>query len=212
MKWDRAAIDALPQRYRAHLINSATGFKPANLVATAGADGNCNLAIVSSVVHLGAQPPLVGMIVRPAPPGTERHSLDNIRATGSYSINHVNDGIIAAAHQTSARYPRDVSEFEATGLTPVWIAGFPAPFVAEADIHLGLSLCEIIDITRNGTHMVIGEIQQLAVPDAALRDDGSIDLSAAGSAVVGGLDSYHSASPPRRFAYAKPGVPPQELD
>ena len=56
----RGEIQSLNQRYRAQLINSLSGFKSANLIGTQDGEGKSNLAIISSVVHLGANPALVG--------------------------------------------------------------------------------------------------------------------------------------------------------
>src|SRR6056297_2446707 len=135
MQLDDRDIAALDKRYRAALINAVTGFKPANLVATADAQGHSNVAIMSSVVHLGSSPPLIGLVIRPDP--VDRHTLDNIIETGYYTINHVGGSFIEAAHQTAARYDREVSEFEATGLTPHWHDDFPAPFVDGATVRMG---------------------------------------------------------------------------
>ncbi len=125
-------IQDMDKRRRAAFINSLSGYKPANLIGTADAAGNTNLAIMSSVVHLGSHPPLLALVIRPG--GEERHTLANILSTGHYSINHVTAGMVEAAHQTAARYHRDVSEFDATGLTPKWREGFPAPLVHFLDI------------------------------------------------------------------------------
>jgi flavin reductase (DIM6/NTAB) family NADH-FMN oxidoreductase RutF len=115
MRLDRRAIDALDDRRRIALINSISGLRPAVLVATADAGRRSNLAVMNSLMHVGARPPLLGLLFRPDT--VERHTLENIRATGVYTVNHVHGGIIDAAHQSSARYPRDVSEFDAVGLT-----------------------------------------------------------------------------------------------
>ena len=48
-----------------HLINSLGGFKSVALIGTKSEAGNTNLAIFSSIFHLGANPPLVGLIFRP---------------------------------------------------------------------------------------------------------------------------------------------------
>ena len=114
MHFTKQAISDLENRYRAHLINSLSGFKSANLVGTQDCNGQTNLAIVSSVFHLGAHPPLVGMIIRPH--SVPRHTLENLLATKHYTINHVNKDIYDKAHQTSARYDKDESEFDATAL------------------------------------------------------------------------------------------------
>ena len=209
MHLDSASIDAMPSRERAALINSLSGFKSANLIGTADAEGHCNLAIMSSVVHLGSHPPLLMLVVRPG--GEERHTLHNLLRSGHYSINHVAADMVDAAHQTAARYPRDVSEFEATGLTPSWWDGFTAPLVAEAHVQLAMQLREHQELAINGTHLVIGEVVQANIPDGCLKEDGSLDLNAAGTVALTGLDSYHRADLMKRMAYAKPDLPPRTL-
>ena len=111
IKWfSREDIDAMDSRYRAHFINSLSGVKSANLLGTRSELGEENLAIISSVFHLGANPPLMGMIMRPH--SVARHSLENILETGVYTLNHIADSFFAQAHQTSAKYPKEQSEFE----------------------------------------------------------------------------------------------------
>ena len=91
-------------------INSLSGYKSANLVGTKSKTGQENLSIVSSVVHLGANPPLMGFVVRPHSKDSPRHTFENLESTSFFTLNHVNDKIIKESHQTSARYPREVSE------------------------------------------------------------------------------------------------------
>ena len=202
-------IEQMEQRYRAHFINSLSGFKSANLIGTCSTDKQTNVAIVSSVVHLGAQPPLMAYINRPA--SVPRHTLNNILATGHYTINHVNENIITAAHQTSARYPQSESEFAATGLNEYWNAAFPAPFVAESRLRLGLDYVEHHTLL-NETVMVIGRITYVELAMTALTGDGYIDIESLGSVAVSGLDSYHKSMKLQRLSYAKPGLKPQAID
>ena len=209
MQLKQADIAAMDTRNRAAFVNSLSGFKSANLIGTLSEDGRTNLAIMSSVVHLGSAPPLLAMIIRPG--GEERHTLDNILNTGFYSINHVTSAIVEAAHQSAARYDRDTSEFTATGLTAVWHEGFHAPLVAEASIKLGLSLREHQELKINRTHLVVGEIVLVELPEKSMREDGSVDLESAGTVALSGLDTYHGAVTINRMAYAKPDLPPRDL-
>ena len=209
MQLDSDALAGMAPRTRAALVNSISGFKSANLIGTASASGETNLAIMSSVVHLGSHPPLLALVVRPG--GEERHTLANILATQSYTINHVNTAIIEAAHQTAARYPQQVSEFDATGLTPEWVAGLGAPLVAEANVKLGMRLREHQPLAINGTHLVIGEVVVAIFPEESLLSDGALDLSACSTTALSGLDAYHQAVPLKRMAYAKPELPPRLL-
>lgn len=209
MKLNAESIAALDKRYRASLINAVTGFKPANLIGTVDARGHLNLAIMSSVVHLGSRPPLIGLVIRPDP--VDRHTLDNILETGCYTINHVGGSFIEAAHQTAARYDREVSEFEATGLTPHWHEDFPAPFVGEATVRMGLRLRQHQELEINGTHLVIGEIVLLDLPDECVDPDGRLDLARAGTVALSGLDTYHAVTPLKTMDYARPDTPPRDL-
>lgn len=212
MHINRDDLAELPQRYRANLINGIAGFKPVNLIGTADPQGHPNLAVFSSLFHLGASPALLGMIIRPAPSGTERHTLDNINSRQQFTINSVAPEMTAAAHQTSARYPQSVSEFEAVGVTPLWLPDFSAPFVAESAIQLGMALRQMTHIALNDTFMVVGEIVSLAIAGEYVSEDGSVNLVGAGATVATGLDRYHTVNRGSRYAYAKPDQDPKIID
>ncbi len=197
-------------RYRVFFVNALSGFKAAHLVGSRSDDGRDNLAIFTSVVHIGANPPLLGLVSRPNT--VPRHTLENIAATGEYTINHVSSDMIAAAHQTSARYPAETSEFEATGLTPRCGERLSAPYVAESRLTIGLEHRQTIDIEPNGTHLVIGEIVEVELDSDTINEDGWIDLAALDSVSAAGLDAYYSPQRLARFSYAKPDRPLRTLD
>ena len=193
---------AMEKRYRAAFFNSLSGFKPLNMVGTVSAGGLTNLAIVNSVVHLGANPPLMGHIMRPD--SVERHTLNNIRQVGYYTLNHVHAGIYKQAHQTSARYPQQISEFEACGFKPLYTGICQAPYVAESHIRIGLSLAQITPLQINGTYLVIGNVIEVMLPDNTLETDGFIDIEKAGTLAGAGLDGYYETRSIERLGYAKP--------
>ena len=201
MHLTKQAIADLENRYRAHLINSLSGFKSANLVGTQDNNGQTNLAIVSSVFHLGAHPPLVGMIIRPH--SVPRHTLENLLATKQYTINHVNKDIYNKAHQTSARYDKDESEFDATGLSTEYLNDFTSPFVKESKLKYALELKEHHHLAINGTELIIGEITDIYLDEDCLQEDGFVDIEAIDTVAVSGLDSYHVTERLARLAYAK---------
>jgi len=202
-------LKGMEQRYRAAFINSLGGFKSVNLVGTKNKAGQTNLAIFNSIVHIGANPPLIGLVVRPD--SAERHTLENILETSFYTLNHLNEDIYEKAHQTSARYPRELSEFEAVGLTEDYKNDFFAPFVKESTIQMGIELRERIDFSINGTIFLIGEIKQVYYPAESLQADGFLDLEVAQSVTCSGLDSYHRTQKLGRLSYAKPDKWPDSL-
>lgn len=206
MRISGEAIAGMEDRYRAFFVNSLSGFKSVNLVGTSSAEGLHNLAIVSSVVHIGSHPPLLAMISRPHT--VRRDTLENIHATGAYTINHVNSDMMLRAHQTAARYDAHESEFDMVGLGVWHSEHHAAPYVAESSLRIGLQHRETVDLTINGCHMVIGEVTEVFVDESSVGPDGAILLD---SLVVSGLDHYHRAQPLARLAYAKPDREPQLL-
>ena len=191
----------MEKRYRARLINSLSGAKSANLVGTINHKGQENLSIISSAFHLGAEPALMGFISRPDT--VERHTLENIRETQCFTLNHVNTPIIEKAHQTSARFLREESEFLHCQLSAQYKDDFKAPFVKESHIQLGLRLKREVPIEENGTLLLIGEIEKIYLDESLLAKDGYINIQKADSVAVSGLDSYHSLSEGKRLSYAK---------
>ncbi|MGH1339584.1 MAG: flavin reductase family protein [Aureispira sp.] len=139
-----ADLEEMSHLSRINLINSITGYKSASLIGTKSTAGHLNVAIFSSVTHIGSNPPLIGFIVRPTT--VTRNTYDNIRETGFYTINHINQNIITDAHHTSAKYPENISEFDKTALNTEFRGDFLAPYVQEAVIKIGLAFREEIPI------------------------------------------------------------------
>ncbi|WP_310397046.1 flavin reductase [Hymenobacter sp.] len=200
-----ADIKNFERIYRLNLVNGLPGFKPANLVGTAAPDGATNLAVFSSVLHLGSDPPLLGMVTRPTT--VPRHTYQNLKSSGCYTLNHVPVALAAPAHYTSADFPDAVSEFDACGFTAAYRDDFPAPYVAESPLGIGLRLLEEHAIS-NGTVLLVGTVEHVYLREEGLRPDGTLDLAALGDACISGLDGYHEVLPPVRFGYARVGQPP----
>lgn len=202
------SITEMEPMFRRNFVNCLSGFKSVNLIGTVSKAGLTNLAIFSQVFHIGASPPLMGVLVRPD--SVDRHTLRNMRETGFFTLNHIRPEFYQAAHQTSARY--EESEFEATGLTPCFNASFPAPFVQESPLQVGLKVAEEHTLTINGTHLIIGSAECVLLPSDAVGKDGFIDLKKLGSITCSGLDSYHTTQLLGRLPYAKPGKAPALLN
>ncbi|MDR6194766.1 flavin reductase [Siphonobacter sp. SORGH_AS_0500] len=202
-------IAAMEKYFRINLINSLPGYKSLNMLGSVSPEGVTNLALVSSAFHLGSNPPLIGLIMRPQRP--ENDTLHNIRSTGQYTLNNVLPDWYEKAHQTSATYPSGVSEFEACGFEPLYIQELKAPFVKQSSIKMGLHLREMIDIKLNGTTLVIGEVVALLVDEPLIEQDGFINHHQAGTVTVAGLDAYYLTQPLQRMAYAKPDKEPKAL-
>jgi len=196
----RPEIQTLEKSYRTNLINGLSGFQSANLIGTINSVGITNLAIFNSVMHIGADPALMGFIARPS---AELHTLKNIQETGAFTINAVHESIFKNAHQTSARYANGVSEFDVCGLGHEFSKNCTAPYVLESRIKIGLTLAEEYTLKSNGCHLVVGEIIEIILEESLLTIDGNVDHKKAKSITVLGLDEYHSTQVLGKLAYAK---------
>jgi flavin reductase (DIM6/NTAB) family NADH-FMN oxidoreductase RutF len=192
----------MEKQERVHFANSLGGFKSVGLIGTQNNKNQTNLAIVDSILHIGSNPPLFGMVFRPGV--VARHTLENILETGFYTINHINEKIHKQAHQTSAKYDRDCSEFDVTGLTPEYKNNFFAPFVKESKVQLAMEFKEKITLSINNTVLIIGEVKDVYFPKDCLQKDGFLDIEKAESITCSGLDSYHNTTQVSRLSYAKP--------
>jgi flavin reductase (DIM6/NTAB) family NADH-FMN oxidoreductase RutF len=206
---DSATIKTWERFYRANFINSLTGFKSVSLIGTVNSAGLPNLAVFSSIVHLGSDPALVGYINRPL--AAAPHTIENIKATGVYTINHIRPSFVQQAHQTSAKYEAGVNEFEAVKLAPQFQEGIIAPFVADSLVKYALKLEEIVPIKHNNTFLVIGSITTILIDPALIHEDGFLSLEDAGSLASLGGDAYYKPERLVRLSYAKPGKPVEKI-
>lgn len=209
LQWHEARIEKMEREYRRNLINGISGYKGANLIGTCDAEGQNNLAIFSSVMHIGANPAYLGIVMRPIT--VPRHTYNNIKETQYFTINAIQQHFFGKAHQTSANYPASLSEFNEAGLTPLHSELHPAPYVAESDIRIGLELSEELPVKSNGTIIIIGKVIEIQIAPKLVGPDGFVNLNKADIVAISGLDGYNEVRPLERMAYARPGTPPSAL-
>lgn len=202
MHFTRDQIDAFEHIYKINLMNSISGFKSANLIATKSKSGIPNVAVFSSVVHYGSNPPILGFVLRPTT--VPRNTYENIKETGLYTINHIHTNIIEEAHHTSAKYPLDVSEFDKTNLVEEYKDNFLAPYVTGSPVQIGMEYLEEYYIKANDTILVLGKVIDLYIDDALLTYDGFVDLTKGNVAAINGLDGYVVPSSVKRLTYQRP--------
>jgi flavin reductase (DIM6/NTAB) family NADH-FMN oxidoreductase RutF len=200
--FDTKDINKLHKIYKINLINSCSGFKSANLLGTISNEGITNVAIFSSVTHLGSNPPTLGFILRPTT--VPRDTYKNIKETGTFTINHIWEDIIEDAHHTSAKYPEEVSEFEMTTLEPEFKGNYKAPFVKNAPVQMNMKFVEEIYVPSNDVMLIVAQIQELYVNDELLQEDGLINLSLGKVVAINGLDTYATPTFKKQLTYQRP--------
>ena len=202
MYLNKDSIQQLEKFDRINLINSITGISAANLIGTISNDSIENLAIFSSIVHIGSNPPLMGFIQRPTKKN-RRDTYENIIETNKFTINHINSDMVERSHYTSVKFDKNESEFQKCRLTAEYLNNFQAPYVKESYAKVGLELEDIQSIKSNGCRLIIGRVERLYVPDSAIYKNGNIQLDLSNSIGVGGLNTYYSLDKIAEYPYAR---------
>ena len=195
-------LDSLNKIYRINLINSITGYKSANLLGTVSKNGIENLAVFSSVTHLGSNPALLSFFVRPNV--VPRNTYKNIKENKFFTVNHISKGKIEDAHHTSAKYEEDISEFDKTNFQSEYKNNWEAPFVKDSAIQLGCKYLNEYYLKENGCSMIIASIEIIFIRKGLLQDDGWVELAKGDIVTVNGLDAYALPKTIKRFEYARP--------
>lgn len=201
----RDTISQMEKIERLNFINSCTGYKSANLIATKSVDGIANVAIFSSVTHLGSNPGLIGFILRPTT--VPRDTYKNIKETGFFSINHITVDQISDAHHTSASYEASVSEFDKTGLEAEYQSDLKVPFVKGSPVQLYCKYLNEYYIKENDTIHIIASIEAVFFDEELEHKDGWLQLDKGNVVSLNGLDGYCLPKLLDRFEYARPNVP-----
>lgn len=197
-------IEQLNHIYKINLINSCSGYKSANLIGSISKCGIENVAVFSSVTHIGSSPAMLGFFLRPTT--VIRDTYNNLKETGYFTVNHIHQDIAQDAHHTSAKYDTSISEFEVTNLEAEYKPNFPAPFVKDCPIQLAMAFVEEYPIKANDTILVIGKIVGLYVEEDLIESDGFINLSNANVAAINGLDGYVIPKSRERYGYQRPKI------
>ena len=195
-------IKAFSKIYRLNMINSVTGYKSANMIGTKSNSGRENVAIFSSITHLGSDPALLHFTLRPNT--VPRDTYKNIKENKVFTVNHVSMPQIEEAHHTSAKYDENISEFDQTLLEPEYKLNWHAPFVKGAPVALGCRYLNEYEITENGCIIIIAAIEHIFVEDELLQKDGWVKLESGEVVAINGLDGYVLPQLQKRLEYARP--------
>jgi flavin reductase (DIM6/NTAB) family NADH-FMN oxidoreductase RutF len=196
-------IENLKKVDKINLINSITGIKAGNLIGTVSPNGQYNVAVFSSVVHLGSSPALLGFILRPDDE-VPRHTYLNIKATGKFSLNSIHADFAQNAHQTSGKYPAEISEFEACDLPMCFYPGHDMPFVAGSERQLAMRLVDDMFIPHNGTRLIVAAIDEIILKQDILQSNFRVDFEQSQELGIAGLNSYYQLKHEASFPYARP--------
>lgn len=205
----KETISQMDKIEKLNLINSCTGYKSANLIATKSIEGNTNVAIFSSVTHLGNSPSLIGFMVRPT--NAPRDTYKNIMETGYFTVNHISADMIEDAHHTSANYESGISEFDKTNLIEEYKNGFNIPFVKGSPVQIYCKFVNEYLIKENDTIHIIASIEQIFFEEILEHKDGWLQLDKGNIVALNGVDGYFLPKLIDRFQSAQQDIPTKSL-
>lgn len=123
---------------------------------------------VSSTV-LAPRPPIVGFAPGDKSPGLPKDTARNIRETGEFVVNLVDEDTADAMNLTSAELEFGVNEIEHAGLTAVPSSMVTPPRIAESPVALECTEWATLEIGRN--RLVIGLVHRVFARDGVIDPD-----------------------------------------
>ncbi len=152
-------------------INAIVSPRPIGWISTRGADGVNNLAPYSLFNVVAYVPPQVMFATN-----GDKDSITNIRETGVFCTNVVQQDMRDAMNATSAELPAQVDEFAHAGLSPVECSEIACPRIKGVPASLECRMTHILRIAGDENYAVFGEVIGVHIRDDCLVD-GRFDVT-----------------------------------
>jgi len=183
--------------------------RPICFASTIDKAGNANLSPFSFFNVFGSKPPiLIFSPSRRVRDNTIKHTLENVYETGEVVINVVSYSMVQQMSLSSCEYPKNVSEFEKSGFTPI-PSDIVKPFrVKESPAQLECKVLQVIETGKEGgaANLIICEVLCMHIADEVLGENGNIDPQKIDLVARMGGDYYCRASGKSVFEVAKPNT------
>jgi flavin reductase (DIM6/NTAB) family NADH-FMN oxidoreductase RutF len=145
------------------LLTSLVVPRPIAWVATLSADGIPNVAPHSYFNAISSDP----LVIHFTSTGV-KDTLTNVRATGEFVVNVVNEDLVEQANLTAANFPPEENEFEWASLEMAPSTFVKAPRVAASPAAFECRVHSIVSV-GNG-NMVFGDVLCIHVDENVMRD------------------------------------------
>ncbi|MBD3616964.1 MAG: flavin reductase family protein [Gracilimonas sp.] len=164
------------KRQIAKLVKGTVVPRPIAWISSVGKTGIPNLAPFSYFQVISHDPVMfiisIGQGYKVGKDG-DKDTLANIKETGDFVINMVSASLASHMQKSSEIFPKNVSEFEKTGLTPVKSQVVTAPRVEEAVISMECTLNRVMEL--GDFNQVIGELACYHIKDEVYMEGDKIN-------------------------------------
>jgi len=163
MEFDLLGADA---RHAYKLLAGLVTPRPIAWVTTIDEEGRINAAPFSFFNLLGTRPPILGFAPGDKEPGIPKDTARNIRRSGEFVVNLVDEANAEAMNATSAEWEFGISEISLVGLDTIPSTNVAPPRIASAPVALECREWSTIEIGRN--RLVIGLIERVHTREGVL--------------------------------------------
>jgi flavin reductase (DIM6/NTAB) family NADH-FMN oxidoreductase RutF len=161
----------LDQKSRYKLLIGLVYPRPIALVSTVNVNGVLNAAPFSFFNVVSDEPPLVMLSFSRRSDGSMKDTVKNIRRTGEFVVNLVDEGIANGMVAAGEELPDTESEFLAGRFTPAASIAVKPPRIVEAPASLECRLHQRLEF-GNGREIILGEVIHVRTRDG-LVDPGT---------------------------------------
>lgn len=154
--WNASLWSNWDQMYRGQFFNSLYGARSVALLCSQGEVWNA--APVSQIIHVGANPPRVGVLMRPN--SAKHQSQSNLFREPWASLHFMPEDHAHRVHQASAAYTDHDSELAILGWDFHPWEDYPAILLKDACLSLCLEVNEVLAL-QNGTALYVFDIHAI---------------------------------------------------
>lgn len=173
------------RRYAYKLLAGLVTPRPIAWVTTQDENGIVNAAPFSFFNVFGTRPPILGFAPGDKEPGVPKDTARNIRRTGEFVVNLVDEASADLMNQSSQELAHGVSEVERLGLGTIPSTGIAPPRLAISPVALECREWSTLEIGQN--RLVIGLIDRIHTRDGVIDPD-SLLVNPAAYAPIGRME------------------------
>ena len=174
------------------LLGGLVAPRPIAWITSLNDAGQLNAAPFSAYNYMGMDPPIVavGIANQPGPGTTPKHSAQNIRTTGEFVVNVVNEVVAETMNFTAIDFPPEIKALKIADLKTEQSLIVKVPRIAASPASLECREIMTMEIGRN--RIILGQVVAIHVKDEFIDQTGHYiraeDLHAIGR--MNGLGAY----------------------
>jgi len=163
-------FESLAPKDRYKLLTATVVPRPIALVSTRNEDGSTNAAPFSFFNVFSEDPPLVVLGLQSKPDLSLKDTTHNIRLTGEFVVNLVDESIAGKMVVCAADFPKNDSEIDAAGFTLGASKNIDVDYIVEAPVSLECRRVTVLQFAKT-RDLAIGEIVGMHARDGLIDPD-----------------------------------------